>query len=250
MNTNKILASNKHYWDETADSWFGVASLPTLAMLAPTDDELHLFGDASNKKVLDIGCGSGHSLKYLGDKGANELWGLDMSTGQIANAKRYLKESGYEAHLFNVPMESDCGIPKNYFDIVYSIYAIGWTTDLDLTLSLIASYLKPGGTFIFSWDHPILRHMSTEDNKLIFTGNYFDEDWFSYEKEGCELNLCIRKLSTYINALAKAGFVIEQMIEETDSQTLTSEPKITNSHYSPHKAHQLPLSFIIKARKL
>lgn len=39
-------------------------------------------------------------------------------------------------------MEEDCGIPKDYFDFVYSIYAIGWTTDLEGTFSRIASYLK------------------------------------------------------------------------------------------------------------
>jgi ubiquinone/menaquinone biosynthesis C-methylase UbiE len=113
----------------------------------------------SGKKVLEIGCGSGHSLKYHGDHNASELWGLDMSTQQIENATRYLKDCGYEAHLFNSPMEENPGLPKGYFDIVYSIYAIGWTTDLQKTFNLIASYLKKGGIFIFSWDHPVMRCM-------------------------------------------------------------------------------------------
>jgi len=38
-----------------------------------TEDELKLFGDVSGKKMLDIGCGSGHSLKYHGDNNADEL---------------------------------------------------------------------------------------------------------------------------------------------------------------------------------
>lgn len=48
-------------------------------------------------------------------------------------------------------MEDECGIPKNYFDIVYSIYAIGWVTDLKNVFHRIASYLKKDGIFIFSW---------------------------------------------------------------------------------------------------
>lgn len=32
---------------------------------------------------------------------------------------------GIEASLFTAPMEEEIGLPKNYFDLVYSIYAIG-----------------------------------------------------------------------------------------------------------------------------
>ena len=39
-------------------------------------------------------------------------------------------------------MEEECGIPADYFDYVYSIYAIGWTTDLEGTFCRIATYLK------------------------------------------------------------------------------------------------------------
>lgn len=53
------------------------------------------------------------------------------------------------------PMEEECGVPKNYFDYVYSVYGIGWATDLEQTFSHIASYLKNDGVFIFSWSHPI-----------------------------------------------------------------------------------------------
>ncbi len=47
-------------------------------------------------------------------------------------------------------MEEEVDIPKGYFDIVYSIYALGWTSDLRKTLELIHSYVKPGGRFVFS----------------------------------------------------------------------------------------------------
>lgn len=49
-------------------------------VLIPTEAELNLFGEVKEKKLLDIGCDSGHSLKYHGDNGASELWGIDIST--------------------------------------------------------------------------------------------------------------------------------------------------------------------------
>lgn len=250
LDNKAVLEQNKRYWDAAADKWFGVTSLPTFGCCVPSEEELHLFEEVSGKKVLDIGCGSGHSLKYLGDRNAAELWGLDISTQQIKNATRYLNDSGYEAHLLNHPMEENSGLPDDYFDIVYSIYAIGWTTDLQKTFILVASYLKQGGFFIFSWDHPIMQCMEIKENKLYFKDSYLDENIAIYEKGGFDVSIPKRKLSTYINALVKAGFAIESMIEETDKQTLEKECEISQKYYSPFKAKMVPLSFIIKARKL
>ena len=54
-----------------------------------------------------------------------------------------------------------------------------------------------------------------------------------------------RKLSTYVNALSKAGFVIEQMIEESDDEIVQKN----NSDFA-RKAKMFPVTFVIKARKL
>ncbi|MGF7029225.1 hypothetical protein J2T17_000130 [Paenibacillus mucilaginosus] len=127
----------------------------------------------------------------------------------------------------------------------YSIYAIGWTTDLEGTFCRIASYLKKDGVFIFSWSHPIHKCVVAENNLLAFKKCYFDESWYSVSLDEGELTLSDRKLSTYVNALAKAGFVIEQMIEESDDEIIQSR----DSGFAK-KAKMLPVTFVIKARKL
>ena len=134
-----IINQNRHYWDTYADLWFGATALPTYGVCFATENELHLFGDVSGKKLLEICCGSGHSLKYHAERNAGELWGVDFSQKQLENAKQYLRENGYSAKLICSPMEADMDIPNDYFDFVYSIYGIGWTTDLDGTLKKIAS---------------------------------------------------------------------------------------------------------------
>lgn len=256
MNRDVILRVNKSYWDTYADLWFGTTALPEYGVKFVTEDELHLFGDVSGKKLLEICCGSGHSLKYHADRGAEEIWGLDISHKQLENAQSYLKSCGYSAKLICSPMEADLDIPTNYFDYVYSIYGIGWTTDLQGTFNKIASYLKKDGIFIFSWHHTLNycvawscseRKEVIEDGKLIFHKSYFDEEYFTMPVDGSEIILCNRKISTYINALAKAGFMVEQMVEQTNKETMEA----TNDE-SPKtlKAKMLPLSFCIKARKL
>lgn len=232
MNNNLIMDNNRNYWNENADLWFGTTALPEYGVKFVTEDDLHLFGNVSGKKLLEICCGSGHSLKYHAERNAGELWGLDISQKQLDHAKALLSENGYAAKLICSPMEADVDIPKDYFDFVYSIYGIGWTTDLQGTFKKLASYLKKDGIFIFSWHHTLNycvawsceeRREILENDKLIFHKSYFDETYFKMPIHNSEVILCNRKISTYVNALAGAGFVIEEMIEQNDMQNIDSD---------------------------
>ena len=77
--------------------------------------------------------------------------------------------------------------------------------------------------------------------------SYYDESHFRMPVHDGEIILCNRKMSTYINALAKAGFVIEQLVEESDKASLEATGDID---IKTKKAKWMPLSFCIKARKL
>ena len=141
---NDAIAYNEKYWNNHADLWFGTTALPQYGVKFPTEDELKLFGNVTGKKMLEICCGSGHSLKYHAERKAGELWGIDISQNQLDNAQKYLDECGYAANLICSSME-EMNLPQCYFDYVYSIYGIGWTTDLQGTFNKIASCLKKMG---------------------------------------------------------------------------------------------------------
>lgn len=92
---------------------------------------------------------------------------------------------------------------------------------MDKTFQQIASYLKKDGIFVFSWSHPIHKCVSMKKNTLIFR-------------------------NSYINVLAKAGFVIEQLVEESDEDIISQSKEDDFAK----KAKMLPVTFVIKARKL
>ncbi|WP_240793394.1 class I SAM-dependent methyltransferase [Psychrobacillus vulpis] len=188
--------------------------LPEYGPIAPLEDNLNLFGDIANLKVLDIGCGSGHSLQYMNQRNAAELWGLDLSEKQVNAAKLLLENCGSPVQLFESPMEENPGLPHNYFDIVYSIYALGWTTDLNKTLSNINKYLKLGGIFIFSWEHPLHSRVSNKDGVLAFNKSYHEEGPYDHEVWGTPAIMQQFRISTYINALVNNGFMVEKVIED------------------------------------
>ena len=175
------------------------------------------------------------------------MWGLDISTKQIETAEKLLHSQTSKVTLFESPMEENPGLPLEYFDVVYSIYALGWTVDLQKTLENVHSYLKPGGTFIFSWEHPLHDRLIYENSSFTLKKSYniegpeYNEAWHN--------NVVIhhRKLSTYINTLIEANFIIEKVIDDVVlPTTITENP---SKWYSTQRAALVPATFIIKATK-
>ncbi|SDL92866.1 methyltransferase domain-containing protein [Sediminibacillus halophilus] len=249
--TEELLEKNRAGWNTVAHHFNGQDALPGYGPYAQTEDELKLFGEIKDKKVLEIGFGSGHSLRYMAEKGAAELWGVDFSEEQKEIAEITLQD--HPAHLFCAPMETEIGLPKAYFDYVYSIYAVGWTTDLSATFQLIYSYLKRGGSFIFSWDHPFYPYIKSENGLLYLDASYQEESMLEFDNfKGGNKPMAFqrRKMSTYLNALICAGFSIERVIESDVPVDLNDvKAEQSDSYYSLYKAQRFPASMIIKAVK-
>jgi SAM-dependent methyltransferase len=245
LDTNTLII-NKKSWDQVAHNFFGRTALPEYGPFAPEEDELNLFGDLSKKKILDIGCGSGHSLKYMHERNAEELWGLDLSSSQIESAKELLLDKNVK--LFQSPMENNPGIPPCYFDIIYSIFALGWTTNLEKTLTNIHYYLKPGGTFIFSWEHPLFSRVHNSKDGLLFHKPYHEEGPYDHEAWNHTAIMQQLKISTYVNTLVETGFKIKKIIEEIRvSEELMLRD--ANRWYNWDKVKAVPTTIIFKCEK-
>lgn len=243
MDKKIVHKNNEAFWSSKGNVLVGTTALPHYGGFI-SEENCQLFDEIEGKKVLEIGCGTGRSLQYVAERKASELWGIDISPEQIKKTRQYLMTQDISVKLICSSMEEECGIPQDYFDIVYSVYGIGWTTDLEGTFNRIASYLKKDGVFIFSWSHPIHKCVTYENDALVFKKNYFDESWYSVSIDGGLFSLADRKLSTYVNALAKAGFIIEEMVEESEEEMLKNK----ESAFAK-KAKMLPVVFVIKARR-
>ncbi len=243
------LEQNASWWDDVPETELkAMSGLPNYGFFTPTEDTLGLLGDVRGKTVLELACGKGDSLVWMAERGAKELWGLDISSAQIQRTKQLLKEKGKEAKLFVSPMEINPGLPYSHFDLVFSIYGIGWSMDLDKTITRAGEYLKPGGRLIFSWDNPLMQCMKARDGQYILTQSYLKERDIKISDDG----FCLHnwKLSTYLNCLAAHGFLIEQVVEESYYDEKEADVFQEGKFYSAGRARLINPVFIVKARKL
>ena len=251
---SEMLVINQKGWDEVAPQFYGRTALPQYGPLAMTEEDLHLIDSLKEKAVLELGCGSGHTLCYLAKvKEARELWGIDLSRTQIHLAQEYLTQQRVDAHLFRASMDENPGIPETHFDLVIAVYSLGWTPDLSHTLSLVNSYLKPGGTFIFSWEHPFYRCLDYREDVggYIFTDTYHQEGaTVNSSWKGVEIVQHPRTLATYLNAVIGSGLILEKIIEsEPNTQLAQDQDYVPDRWYTMPRAQLVPTTFIIKAHR-
>jgi ubiquinone/menaquinone biosynthesis C-methylase UbiE len=249
--SDRALQINCEAWNCIAPLFRGRDALPAYGPLASTEDELRLLSGISISRVLELGCGSGHSLAYLAEHGADELWGIDFSSTQIAFAEQTLQPVASKTRLLKSPMEQNPGIPENYFDLVFSIYGIGWSTDLAATMALVARYLKPGGCFIASGEHPVYSCLEWNGVQYVMAKPYLSEGPQEHQAwNGVPIVIQRRTLASFVAQIVRAGLDIEALIETSGSEVSPTPKQMDPSRwYSIPRASIMPTTLIAKATK-
>ncbi len=246
-----LISENEKTWNAVADQFFEASALPMWGPFGIGDD-LNLIPEIEGKTFLEIACGSGRSIKYLIVNGARKVYGLDLSTTQIEEAKRFNGKSvaDNKVELIHGRMEDDLDIEP--VDMVFSVYGIGWTQDPEQTFKNIYSYLKPSGQFIWSWDHSLFSDVVYEDGKFIVEHEYHDEEpivlpnW--KKKQGATAYLTYRKVSSWFKLLRDVGFEIDGFYEP-EPKTLDRGSEDPTKYYAIQKAKKVPCSFIFVCKK-
>lgn len=224
------------WYDELveSDTFTGAIINPTL---------WKLLGDVSGKNVCDLGCGQGRLARAL----ANQNAIIDLSSELIEIAKQKMGSEPINYLVDNAETLQE--IDDSVFDVVLSNLALMDIVSIDKTFVSIRRVLKADSYFVFSITHPCFEAPHAEwvknEGKISrHIHTYINEGlWYSTNKQGVrgQVGAHHRMLSTYINTLVQAGFIIEQMIEPLMPQN-TSEPTI---------GHQIiPAFMVIKCRTI
>jgi len=243
--TEKIVSDNQKTWNLVCDLFADASALPDWGPFGIGAD-LDLIPEIKGKTFLEIGCGSGRSIKYLMQEDAERVYGLDLSPKQIEEASRYNRQEIEDGKVVLIQSQMENKIDIEPVDFVISVYAIGWTVAPEKVFSNIYSYLKPGGVFIWSWDHSIFTDIEYKDGGYYIEHSYHEEkpvtliDW---KKRGTTAHITYRKTSTWFRLLRDAGFNIIGY-HEPAPKNLNRGHDDPEKYYSIQKAKKMPCSFI------
>ena len=251
MDDKKFIEINKNGWNNLikANKPFSNTILPEYGpFLKRNENEMNIMKNIKGAKILDLGCGEGESLEYLYNKGALEIWGIDISEEQISRAKKRFPQ--FKDNFIVSPMEYEINIPNNYFDYVISIFSIGYTSKLESTLKNASKYLNENGSLIISWTHPFYYCLDIVDDKVIINKSYFSEKEEIITKGPDKVNLAQKNLmlSTLINIASENGFYLDKLYEE---ETVIKDDVngYISSFWKKEKTLNCPSTIIFKFNK-
>ena len=182
-----------------------------------------MLPDLTGTSVIDLGCGYGWFCRVARELGACDVTGVDISEKMLARAAELTDDT--QIHYQRSDLES-LQLRENSLDLVYSSLALHYLPELDALFARVQRALKPGGSLVFSMEHPIYTCATrqgwlTDDNGERFWGvnHYQDEgkrvsNWLA---EG--VIKYHRTLGTTLNALIKAGLTISEVNEWGPTQT-------------------------------
>lgn len=207
-----------------------------------------MLPDFHGRHVLDLGCGFGWHCRYAAEHGAASVLGVDISQKMISKARAMGHEGIIEYRC--MPME-DVDFPAASFDAAISSLAFHYTPDFTGICRNVARWLKPGGAFIFSVEHPIFTAQGVQDWHYDESGqinhlpvdNYFTEGPREAVFLGEKVTKYHRTLTSYMEALISNGFELVGLEEPQPS------PEAVDSIPGMRDELRRPMMLIISARR-
>jgi SAM-dependent methyltransferase len=179
---------------------------------------LDLLGGVATMRVLDLPCGEGRVARELARRGA-QVVGADISDAMLERARAFERREPLGINYLRTDGTRPDALRGERFDRVVCNFGLSDIDDLDGVLATITRVLDPGGTFVFSILHPCFPGWGTALPGDSPPGlGYFTECWWT-ATDGPPVDArhtvgtTHRMLSTYLNAFARAGLVLEAVSE-------------------------------------
>lgn len=168
-------------------------------------------------RILDVGTGEGQVARALRAAGA-EVIGIDPISAMI-------REAGERDRSMPVAQAGGASLPfaDASFDAALACLVFEHIDDVDGAIADVARVLRPGGTFLFLLNHPLLQTPDSGwiDDQIIEPpeqywriGPYLIEQATVEEvQKDVFIRFIHRPLSRYLNALAEHGLLLHEMRE-------------------------------------
>lgn len=270
------FSDNEKNWNDRANLHMAGDYCGLSRLLADPDaisEELALdigrFGDLAGKQVMHLQCHVGTDTIGFARRGAARVVGLDLSETSLAHARAIADKAGVDVEYVHANVYDARQAVSGDFDLVYtSIGVLCWLPDVVQWARVIASLLKPGGTFFIRDDHPMFMTIGEDvSDGLKVEQPYFqldtpmtwDDDSSYVDTPGAPRiahttnHQWNHSLGQIITALIDAGLVVDG-VEEFTYSAWCPWPGLMEQHADGmwrlrEQPERLPLQFAISAHK-
>jgi SAM-dependent methyltransferase len=197
-----------------------------------------LLPDVAGKRTVDLGCGFGWTCRWMRERGAKSVLGIDLSENMIQRARTLTNDPAIEYRITDL---GTLALPEAAFDLAYSSLAFHYIEDFDRPVRTIHRALAPGGALVFTIEHPVYmaaarpHWISDDDGKRTWPVSRYaiegerQTDWF--------VNGVVkyhRTISTTLNTLMRAGFELLRIEEfAPSSQQIAETPSLAEELERP-----------------
>jgi SAM-dependent methyltransferase len=186
----------------------GMPEWPTLRAMLP---------DLRGRNVVDLGCGFGWFCRWAREQGAASVLGLDVSEKMLARARA---DTGDTAIAYQRADLERLDLPAGSFDLAYSALTLHYLENLDGMMAAVHRALVPGGSLVFSAEHPIYTapaipgwRVGQDGGKTWPVDGYLREGKRSTDWLANGVIKQHRTVATYFNLLIGLGFAIVRVEE-------------------------------------
>ncbi|MDQ6928157.1 MAG: class I SAM-dependent methyltransferase [Actinomycetota bacterium] len=202
-----------------------------------TETELRLLGTVTDKRVLELGCGTGRCSVAFATQGAHTI-AIDFSPEHLGGARRLSEREGVKVELHEGDLADLAFVRADSIDLVFSAYALSLVDDINRVFRQVHRVLKEGAPFVFSVMHPASVMLDeTPDQPPILRRSYFDRSRIDYGTDRPPFAGHVHTIADLFSGLSRASFRVDLLLEP--------EPQGPRGSRSPW----LPPTLIVRARK-
>jgi ubiquinone/menaquinone biosynthesis C-methylase UbiE len=206
---------------------------------APEWPALRAFlSELRGRAVLDLGCGFGWFCRWACEQGASRVLGVDVSEKMLMRARETTDDA---AITYDRADMERLELPLGSFDLVYSSLALHYVADLETLMAKAYRSLVPGGSLVFSVEHPIFTApaqpgwaVDAAGRKTWPVDRYLDEGPRSTDWLAKGVVKQHRTVATYLNMLLRLGFAVSHVEEWGPTpEQIAARPNLADEHQRP-----------------
>lgn len=185
------------------------------------DVERRLLGDVAGRRILDLGCGQGHTAVGLARRGARVI-AIDTAVDRLGVARNLAAQHEVTIEFHQAQPAELAFLAADHVDLAVAVTSLSFVQDLNRVFRQVHRVIRPSGHFVVSVPHPAAIAADPDDPDRTVVA------WDTDEAVGDRF---IHTAEHIVTSLTRANFAVDQLLERRD-------------------AANVPATLVVRARKL